>query len=68
MLTNIGFDTAENEPRQVCWLTRAREPGFGIVSVPGRSTESGLAAHLKAFELGARDVQRKKEGLPISVG
>ena len=24
----LGFDTAENEPRQVCCMIRAHEPGF----------------------------------------
>ena len=28
-----SFDTAEKEPRQVRWKTRARQPWFGIVSV-----------------------------------
>ena len=30
----FGFDTAENEPRQVCYMIRAREPRFQIASVP----------------------------------
>ena len=31
----VDFDAAENEPRQVCCIIRAREPCFGIVSVLG---------------------------------
>ena len=31
-LQESDFDTAENEPRQVCCMIRAREPSFGIVS------------------------------------
>ena len=27
---NIGFDTAESEPRKVCCMVRAREPWFGL--------------------------------------
>ena len=31
LLAGIGVDTAGNEPRQVCCMTTAREPCFGIV-------------------------------------
>ena len=30
-LRNIGFDIAENEPRHVCFMFRAREPWCGVV-------------------------------------
>ena len=33
VLAKIGFDTAENGPRHVGFMIRAREPRFGIVSV-----------------------------------
>ena len=36
---NIGFDTVETEPRQVCCMIRARESWFGIVSFPGFAGE-----------------------------
>ena len=32
LLAKIGFDTAENEPRQACCVSRSRQPWFGIVS------------------------------------
>ena len=35
LFAKIGFETAQNEPRQVRWETRAREPWFGIVLVLG---------------------------------
>ena len=34
-MQKIGFDTAENESRQVRWKIRARKPWFWIVSVLG---------------------------------
>ena len=36
LLENIGFDTAENEPRQVFCMIGAREPWFGIVPGLGK--------------------------------
>ena len=36
--SKIGFDEAKNEPKPVCFTRRAREPWFGIVSLPGTRT------------------------------
>ena len=35
LIAKIGFNTAENGPRQVRYIIKARETWFGIVSVPG---------------------------------
>ena len=39
----LGFDTAENEPRQVRCKIEAREPWFGIVSVLADKLTAALA-------------------------
>ena len=51
-LQAIEFDKAENEPRQVCCMTRAREPSFVIVSVPrGTDAQPEICRHTRAARL-----------------
>ena len=42
----IDFDRAENELRQICCMSRAREPWFGIVS--DLASEANCARHLES--------------------
>ena len=59
-LANVGFDTAENRPRQVCCMLKARLRWSGIVSVPGVRE-----VHFDCFDGGGP--QRFYHGVAIAI-
>ena len=65
VLAKLGFDTAKNDPRQVCCVLRARGPSFGIVSGLGlrriwRGSNALSAAQLRN-DKGSADVTKSSK-------
>ena len=48
LLATIGFDTAENEPQQVCCMIWSREHRLGFFSVPDAEVAALTAERIDA--------------------
>ena len=58
----INFDTAQNEPRLACYMIRARDPWFGIISFPAWMLEG----HVPLGSIACRASYRSFSDFPLA--